>query len=128
MYRLLTALLVIRLLAGLGGSVAAQEITGQIRGAVTDSSGAAVVNARVTVTNTGRNQVIRSPQTNAAGEYVAPLLPVGRYSVIIEAAGFKKFVQTDIVLNATDRHTVDATLQPGARQARPLKGSSTGNR
>jgi hypothetical protein len=114
MYHLLTVLLVLGLFAGLGGPTAAQEITGQIRGSVTDSSGAAVVNAKVTVSNTDRNQAIRTPQTNADGEYVAPLLPVGHYAVTIEATGFKKFVQTDIILNASDRLTVDVTLQPGA--------------
>jgi hypothetical protein len=39
---------------------------------------------------------------------------VGRYSVAVEAKGFKKFVKNEIVLNVSDRLTVDAALQPGA--------------
>ncbi len=92
----------------------AQEITGQIRGTVTDPSGAVVPNATVTVTNTDRNQLVRALQTNSAGEYVASLLPVGRYSVAVEVSGFKRFVKTDIVLNVSDRLVVDVPLQTGA--------------
>ncbi len=91
----------------------AQEITGVIRGTVKDPSGAVVPNAVVTVTNTDRNQVIRKISTNNTGEYVAPLLPVGHYTVTIEAPGFKKFTQTAIELNVNDRLTVDAALQTG---------------
>jgi len=91
-----------------------QEITGQIRGIVTDASGAVVSGATVTITNVDRNQVIRTLETNSAGEYVAPFLPVGRYSVTVEVKSFKKFVKNDIVLNVSDRLAVDAALQPGA--------------
>ena len=92
----------------------AQEITGQIRGIVTDPSGAVVPIATVTVTNTDRNQVLRTLQTSSAGEYVAPLLPVGRYSVTVEAAGFKRFSRTGIILNVSDRLAVDVALETGA--------------
>jgi hypothetical protein len=92
----------------------AQEITGQIRGIVTDASGAVIANATVTITNVDRNQVLRALETNSAGEYVAPFLPVGRYSVAVEIKGFKKFVKNDVELNVSDRLTVDAALQTGA--------------
>src|SRR6266568_8982443 len=95
-------------------SLLAQEITGQIRGTVKDATGAVVPNAVVTVTNTDTKQVIRSLHSDQAGEYVAPLLPVGHYAVSVEATGFKKFVKNDIELNVSDRLTVDAALQPGA--------------
>ncbi len=91
----------------------AQEITGTILGTVTDSSGAIVPNARVTVTNTDRGAVIRTDTTNSAGKYNAPLLPVGHYSVSIEAPGFQKVTQTDIMLNVNDRRAVNAMLQIG---------------
>ena len=94
-------------------TASAQEITGQIRGIVTDPSGAVVLNATVTVTNIDRNQILRTLQTNSAGEYVASLLPVGRYTVAVEAVGFKKFVTTGIVLNVSDRLAVDIALQTG---------------
>lgn len=92
----------------------AQEITGQIRGTVTDASGAVVPNASIIVTNTDTNQIIRNLHSNSGGEYVAPLLPVGHYSVAVEVSGFKKFVKTDIVLNVSDRLTADAVLQTGS--------------
>jgi hypothetical protein len=92
----------------------AQEITGQIRGTVTDATGAVVPNASVTVTNTDRNQVIRTLHTGPEGEYVAPLLPVGTYSVEVSASGFRVVVHKDIVLNVSDRLTIDASLLPGA--------------
>src|SRR5229473_2954556 len=92
----------------------AQEITGQIRGIVTDASGAVIAKATVTITNVDRNQVLRALETNSAGEYVAPFLPVGRYSVAVEIKGFKKFIKNDVELNVSDRLTVDAALQTGA--------------
>jgi hypothetical protein len=92
----------------------AQEITGTIRGLVRDASGAVVSGATVTVTNTDRNQALRKIQTDAAGEYVATLLPVGTYSVTVEASGFKRFIASGIALNVSDRLTIDANLAPGA--------------
>ena len=65
----------------------AQEVTGNILGTVTDESGAAIPNAKVTVTNTDRNQVVRELTTNETGGYLAPLLPLGKYDVAVEGAG-----------------------------------------
>ena len=110
----LVAVIVVVLLAGMFGAAWAQEITGQIRGIVTDASGGVIANAAVTITNVDRKQVIRTVETNTAGEYVAPFLPVGRYSVAVEAKGFKRFLKNDIELNVSDRLTVDASLQAGA--------------
>jgi len=112
MKRTITALL--SLLCFCGGLARSQEITGQIRGIVTDSSKAVIANATVTITNIDRNLVLRTVETNSAGEYVAPFLPVGRYSVTVEFKGFKKFVKNDIELNVSDRLTVDAALETGA--------------
>src|SRR6266481_7707918 len=114
MRRLFVLLLAVGLSAGLCGVAWAQEITGQIRGIVTDASGAVIANATVTISNVDRNQVLRTLETNSAGEYVAPFLPVGRYSVTVEFKGFKKFVKNDIELNVSDRLAVDAALETGA--------------
>src|SRR5438477_925172 len=92
---------------------AAQEVTGTIAGTVTDSSGAVVPNASVTVTNMEKNVVIRSLVSGSSGEYVAALLPIGHYSVAISAPGFKAFNKTDIELNVNDHITVNARLVAG---------------
>ena len=87
--------------------LAAQEVTGNITGAVVDPSGAAVANATVTVTATSQGIVLRTLQTNEAGLYSATLLPVGTYSVTVEAAGFKRSTRDSIELNANAKYTAD---------------------
>jgi len=91
----------------------AQNITGSIVGTVTDATGATVPGASVTITDQGRNAVIRTVQTDSSGNFSAPLLPVGKYSVAVEVKGFKKFVQRDIVLNVNDSLTVNAKMEVG---------------
>ena len=89
-----------------------QTTTGSIVGTVLDPSANSVVNAAVTVTNmdTGISQ---RTVTDAQGDYVVTPLPVGRYSVTVEAAGFKKAVSSNIQVNVQDRVRVDATLSIG---------------
>lgn len=97
----------------LSGLLAAQEITGDIRGVVKDPTGAVIPGAKVTVTNTERNANVRTLTTGADGSYVAPYLPVGHYQISVEAKGFKRLVVNDIVLNVNDHRIVDAQLQLG---------------
>ena len=78
----------------------AQEVTGTILGTVTDTTGAIVPHAKITVTNTDRNAVMRTVNADNNGYYVAPLLPIGHYAVAITAAGFKTFSKTDIELTS----------------------------
>ena len=89
----------------------AQEAT--IVGTVTDPSGAAVPNAAITVTNIETGQT-RSLTTSGDGQYVAPDLHIGRYTVRAQGAGFKAVEQKDIVLNVNDRDRVDFKLQVGS--------------
>ena len=91
----------------------AQDITGTIAGTVLDASGAGVPDAKVTITSLDRNQVVRTITTDSAGNYSAPLLPVGKYSVSVEAKGFKKATQTDITLNVNDKLTINLKLEVG---------------
>jgi hypothetical protein len=91
---------------------AAQEITGTITGAVTDPSGAAIPGLTVNVRNLGTNATT-SVITDDNGIYTATLLPVGRYEVSLELAGFKKFVRSNIELSVNDRLGVNIVLQPG---------------
>src|SRR5438128_9261631 len=91
----------------------AQEVTGNITGAVVDASGAAIPNAKVTVTATAQGIVLRTLQTNDAGLYAATLLPVGTYSVTVEAPGFKKVRRDGIELSANAKYTADFQLEVG---------------
>ena len=95
-------------------SVLAQDITGTIGGTVLDPSGAAVPKAKVTVTNTDRNQAVRTLTTDTSGTYSAVLLPIGNYSVKAEATGFKTAIQSGIVLNVNDALKINLTLQVGS--------------
>ncbi len=90
----------------------AQEITGTITGAVTDPSGAAIPGLTVNVRNMGTNAT-QSVVTDQHGVYTATLLPVGRYEVALELAGFKRFVRANIDVSVNDRLGVNILLQPG---------------
>ncbi len=94
----------------------AQNVTGSIAGTVTDPTGAVVPNATVTITNTDTNVVARTVKTDAGGNYSAPLLPVGHYSLTVEAPGFQKYVQTGIIVNVNDRLTFSPKLTVGSSQ------------
>lgn len=97
-------------------ALTAQEITGNISGTVKDQNGAVVPNATVTVTNTDKNAVIRTVKTGAGGDFSAPLLPIGHYAFTVDAPGFQKFAQKDIVLNVNDRLTFFPVLAVGTAQ------------
>src|SRR5262249_60001903 len=84
------------------GYAAAQNITGSIAGTVKDATGAVVANAAVSITNTDTGVVVRKLKTDNHGDYSAPLLPIGHYSVQVEAQGFKKSTEQNIELNVND--------------------------
>ncbi len=96
-------------------SLPAQEVTGSIRGTVYDPGGAIVSSASVRVVNSDTGVEVRHVTSNDRGQYVAPLLPVARYQLIVEAAGFKKDTESGIVLNVGDRLTEDIHLQVGSQ-------------
>src|ERR1044072_7150953 len=89
-----------------------QTIFGRISGTVVDSSGAVVPGATVTVINNANNAT-RNAVTDDSGFYTVTNLPVGTYTVMVERQGFKKSNQTDNVLTADQRLTINATLEPG---------------
>jgi hypothetical protein len=90
-----------------------QATSGRISGTVTDSSGAVIPNAAVTVTNSATN-LVRTTQTDDSGFYTVTNLPVGTYSVQVERTGFKKANQTDNALAADTRLTINVALEAGA--------------
>ncbi len=91
----------------------AQRTSGAIRGTVTDSSGAVIPGATVTVKSEGTG-FNRSTVTNTEGVYSFAELPVGTYSVEVALQGFKTAVQTGIPLNVADVLAVNVQLEPGA--------------
>jgi hypothetical protein len=101
-------------LASLVGSLPsfAQGSAGRILGSVTDQTGGAIVGATVTVTDTQRN-ISRTLMTDAAGEYNAPNLLPGAYSVTAAYMGFKTATHAGITLEVNQELRVDLTLQPG---------------
>jgi hypothetical protein len=93
----------------------AQEITGSIVGTVSDKSGAVVAGATVTVENADKNDVVvRVLSTNDKGEFVAPFLPIGHYTLIAQAQGFRKIERRGLTLNVNDVLTTDFSLEPGS--------------
>jgi hypothetical protein len=92
---------------------AAQVYYGTIRGTATDPSGAVFPNLAVTLTNLETN-ISQKVTTNAAGDYVAPSLMPGRYRVVAEQSGFKKFSAEDVQLVGTADYRVDIKLEVGS--------------
>jgi hypothetical protein len=91
----------------------AQRTTGTLRGQVLDPQGAVVPKAKVTVTNQGTG-VATTVQTTSAGTYNLPALIPGRYSVNVEAAGFKTYVRREVTVLADQDNVADAQLQLGS--------------
>ena len=91
----------------------AQEAT--ILGTVTDPTGATVANASIVVTDTDTG-VSRTTPTNSDGQYVAPDLIIGHYTVHANAAGFKAAERKGITLDVGDRTRVDFKLEVGSAQ------------
>ena len=89
-----------------------QSNLGSISGSITDKSGGVVANATVTVTDTQRG-LSRTLTTDDAGEYVAPNLLPGVYSVSAESKGFTRIERQNIRLEVSKDVRVDLTLQPG---------------
>ena len=93
-------------------AASAQVQNGQFTGTVTDPSGAALPNARVTITNQGTGLSVTAT-TNQSGLYVAKELPIGTYKLTTEASGFKTASDTNVVLNAGVIAHVDFKMQLG---------------
>jgi hypothetical protein len=90
-----------------------QGANGAIEGTVSDSSGGVLPGVTVTITNVDTGAE-RSVITNEKGLFRAPLLPLGKYRVVAELQGFKKFEQKDIQLSVGQTAVVNGTLSVGA--------------
>lgn len=106
MKRLILALFAFQLI------IWAQSFTATVRGVVTDTSRATIPEAKVTVTDVNRNLQYNS-QSDAEGRYAFTTLPPGKYTLSVEADGFKRFVRSGFELQIQQQATIDAELTVG---------------
>src|SRR5712692_3828379 len=85
-----------------------------IGGAVVDTSGGAISSANVQIINTATESVVRKLPTNADGEFVAPLLPPGTYSVVVNKSGFGEAKVAGIEVHVTETTRLTISLKPGS--------------
>jgi hypothetical protein len=90
----------------------AQAVSGTILGNVRDSSGGIVPGATVTLVNTGTG-LTRAVTTDASGEYTAPMIPTGTYSVSAEMTGFKKQTLANVHVGVDQKMRIDLRLDVG---------------
>ncbi|MFN3324955.1 MAG: carboxypeptidase regulatory-like domain-containing protein [Bryobacteraceae bacterium] len=90
----------------------AQSNVAILTGIVTDTSGAVIPAAELTISNE-RTGIVTRVQTNQAGVYSAPSLDSGRYSVEIGAAGFKSHRVQNLLIETGERRRLDVTLDVG---------------
>ena len=93
--------------------LSAQPSQGRITGRVMDSTGAVIVGAKVTIENRG-TQARRNLETNNSGDYVAPGLEPGLYSISVEAPNFRKAVRERVQIEVANDLRIDFELRPGA--------------
>jgi Carboxypeptidase regulatory-like domain len=91
---------------------AAQNITGSIIGQVTDSTGAVVAGAAVTVTDNA-TAAVRSIETNETGEFRFLSMPTGQYKIDVTKAGFKTYTRNPIDVVVDQATQADASMEVG---------------
>ncbi len=87
------------------------QATGSFSGNILDKSGAAVPGATVTATSEGTG-LARDVKADSAGHYLIPLLPVGTYTVRVDAAGFQSAESKDLRLQVDEARELDFPLAP----------------
>ena len=98
---------------GFSHALMGQAVNGTILGTVTDSSGAVVANASVTIDLTGQS-VQHTSITNESGNFTEPDLPAGTYTITVVAKGFKKETRQNIILDTNTTTRVDVKVVPGS--------------
>jgi hypothetical protein len=92
---------------------AQNTVAGAIAGTVSDSTGATLANAEITVTNQDTHQV-STAMTSGKGSYSVENLPDGNYTLTVSVAGFKQSTVTDIHLDPGQRRGQDIKLAVGS--------------
>lgn len=96
----------------LGGRIAFGQ-SAQVQGLVTDSSGALIPGASVTVTNAATGITIKT-KTNSDGQYTAPFLQPGDYTIVVEHSGFVSVRRTSVHLEVDQKAGIDFELKAGS--------------
>src|SRR4029450_13981583 len=78
------------------------QATGSFSGTVSDKTGSVITGAKVTATSQGTG-VAREAKTDDTGHFVLPLVPIGDYTIRVEAPGFQLTSQADLKLQV-DEH------------------------
>lgn len=96
----------------LASGLAAQD-TGSLYGTVTDPAGGLVPGAQIAATSQERGN-LRTAVSNERGEWVLTQVPIGTYTVKVEAQGFKLFERRDVAVDAEQNVHIDAALTLGS--------------
>ncbi len=111
--RLWAAILSVGLFLSMSGMyLHAQSTYGSIAGTVTDTSGATVTDANVTLTNLGTSEK-RTQSSGSDGLFTFVNLFPGQYRIDVEKAGFKHYTRTPITVEVQQSVHIDAPLQVG---------------
>lgn len=99
-------------------------VSGDILGQITDTSGAAIPDATVTVTNQSTG-FARTVLSDSSGSYLCNGIVSGLYTVSVEKINFRKYVRTDLDLTASRKLRIDVTLELGqVTQTVTIKGET----
>jgi len=102
----------------------AQTFRGTILGTVTDTSGAAIAGATVSIQNVDTG-LVRTVQTATDGTYVMPELPVGNYRVTVDKKGFQTSVTDGVRVDVAVQRTVNASLKAGSVEQKVVVSAQT---
>ena len=100
------------LFAMFAACLSAQTFRGGVQGTVTDTTGAVVANAAITVTNPATG-FTRSTATDATGNYFVSELPIGNYDVVVKAKGFRPATVKAVKVEVSASQEVNVQLSPG---------------
>ncbi|MGB7822911.1 MAG: carboxypeptidase-like regulatory domain-containing protein, partial [Candidatus Sulfotelmatobacter sp.] len=110
--KLFTLLISLSLLISASLSLYGQSTFGSISGSVTDTSGAIVTDAKVTLTNLGTSEK-RTQSSGSDGLFTFVNLFPGQYRIDVEKQGFKHFVRADITVQVQQDTHITSQLQVG---------------